>query len=85
MLLSDRSPWIFALVGGGAFTALLGLEVATEEGGLSPLQLLLEAVRGYFFRRPSIRRSQRCTSRSFGALWVATRKWCSASSSSPSS
>lgn len=44
MLLSDRSPWIFALVGGGAFAALLGLEVATEQGGLSPLQLLLEAL-----------------------------------------
>ena len=40
----DTTRWIFAAIGLGAFTALLGLEILTEEEGITGLQLLLEAL-----------------------------------------
>jgi DNA-binding CsgD family transcriptional regulator len=44
---SSRLPislWTFGLASAAAFAALLALEVATEEGGVSPLELLLEVL-----------------------------------------
>jgi DNA-binding NarL/FixJ family response regulator len=38
------SLWTFGIVSAVAFAALLGLEVATEEGGVSALELLLEVL-----------------------------------------
>jgi DNA-binding CsgD family transcriptional regulator len=41
----DRTTlWTFGLMSAAAFAALLGLEIATEEGGVSPLELVLEVV-----------------------------------------
>ena len=34
--------WMFGLVSAGAFALILALEIATEEGGVTPLELLLE-------------------------------------------
>lgn len=44
-LRSDVSTrWIFGFVSAGAFALLLALEIATEEGGVTPLELLLEVL-----------------------------------------
>jgi DNA-binding CsgD family transcriptional regulator len=40
----SRIRWTFGLVGAGAFAALLGLEIASENGPVSTLKLLLEAL-----------------------------------------
>jgi DNA-binding CsgD family transcriptional regulator len=40
----SRTHWMLGLIGAGAFCALLGLEIATDDGPVRPLKLLLEAL-----------------------------------------